>query len=84
MARVAGRELTIVGSHGFSSVNDDSEVSALEHILSLVKRRKLQPKLLVDKEVSLKEGVQELMNMNKSSPIGMVMITKFRDNISKM
>ncbi|KAL7513405.1 hypothetical protein ACHAXN_010452 [Cyclotella atomus] len=84
MARVAGRELTIIGSHGFSSVNDDREVSALDHILDLVKQGKLQPNLLVDREVSLKEGVQELMNMNKSSPIGMVMITTFRDSISKL
>jgi alcohol dehydrogenase len=84
MARVAGREITIIGSHGFSSVNDDREVSALDHILDLVKQGKLQPNLLVDREVSLKEGVQELMNMNKSSPIGMVMITTFRDSISKM
>jgi alcohol dehydrogenase len=80
MTRVAGREITIVGSHGFSSVDDNSGVSALDNILQLVQSGKLQPKKLVDREVSLEEGVEELMNMNKSSPIGIVMITKFRNN----
>lgn len=82
MTRIAGREITIVGSHGFSSVDDMSGISALDHILELVKAGKLQPKKLVDREVSLEEGVQELMNMNKGSPIGIVMITNFQHNIN--
>ncbi|KAL3786106.1 hypothetical protein HJC23_003223 [Cyclotella cryptica] len=82
MSRVAGREITIVGSHGFSSVEDSSGLSALDHILELVKKGKLHPSKLVDREVSLEEGVQELMNMNKTSPLGIVMITHFRDGIN--
>lgn len=82
MSRVAGRELTIIGSHGFSSVEDSSGISALDHILELVKTGKLQPNKLVEREVSLEEGVQELMNMNKGSPVGIVVITKFRDSIN--
>lgn len=81
MSRVAGREITIVGSHGFSSVEDSSGLSTLDHILELVKTGKLHPGKLVDREVSLEEGVQELMNMNKTSPLGIVMITNFRDGI---
>ncbi|KAL7484873.1 hypothetical protein ACHAW6_010485 [Cyclotella cf. meneghiniana] len=82
MSRVAGREISIVGSHGFSSVEDSSGISALDHILELVKTGKLRPKMLVDREVSLEEGVQELMNMNKTSPLGIVMITNFRAGIN--
>ena len=81
MSRVAGRELTIIGSHGFSSVDDSSGVSAMNQILELVKSGKLQPSKLVDREVTLEEGVQELMNMNKKSPVGIVVVTKFRDSI---
>ncbi len=81
MSQVAGREITIVGSHGFSSVEDSSGLSTLDHILELVKTGKLHPGKLVDREVSLEEGVQELMNMNKTSPLGIVMITNFRDDI---
>mmetsp|Transcript_12728 Transcript_12728/g.26711 ORF Transcript_12728/g.26711 Transcript_12728/m.26711 type:complete len:434 (-) Transcript_12728:91-1392(-) len=77
MARVAGREITVVGSHGFSSVEDDSGVSALDAILELVKCGKLEPAKLVDREVTLEEGVQALMDMDKGSPLGMVMITDF-------
>mmetsp|Transcript_5423 Transcript_5423/g.12004 ORF Transcript_5423/g.12004 Transcript_5423/m.12004 type:complete len:389 (+) Transcript_5423:215-1381(+) len=77
MARVAGREIEIVGSHGFSSVADDTGVSALDHILELVETGRLQPRKLVEREVSLAEGIEVLMNMNTSSPRGIVMITDF-------
>ena len=77
MARVAGREIIIAGSHGFSSVEDNSGVSALDHILELVACGKLQPRKLVDREVTLEEGVKALMDMDTVSPLGMVMITKF-------
>ena len=51
-------------------------------VKKLVKTGKLHPKKLVDREVSLEEGVQELMNMNKTSPLGIVMITNFRNGIN--
>jgi len=62
-------------------VDDSSGVSAMNQILELVKSGKLQPSKLVDREVTLEEGVQELMNMNKKSPVGIVVVTKFRDSI---
>ncbi|KAL7473888.1 hypothetical protein ACHAXS_014382 [Conticribra weissflogii] len=77
MARIAGREITVVGSHGFSSVEDESGVSALDAILELVACGKLEPAKLVEREVTLEEGVQALMDMDKGSPLGMVMITDF-------
>lgn len=82
MARIAGREITVVGSHGFSAAEDGEGFSALDHILHLVETGKLQPKQLIEKEVSLEEGVRELMNMNKSSPTGMVMITDFTSSLN--
>ena len=82
MARIAGQEITIVGSHGFSSVEDSSGVSALDHILELVESGKLQPKKLVDREVTLEEGVKTLMDMDTRSPLGMVMITNFMEKTS--
>jgi len=73
MGVVAGKELEIVGSHGCAG-ND------MPAILSLVKNKKLDPKKLIEREVTLEEGAQTLMSMDNGSPIGMVMITQF-DNV---
>jgi len=72
MGLVTGREIEIVGSHGFDGAND------MQTILNLVSAGLLQPSKLVEKEVSLQEGVQILQNMSTTSPVGVVMITKFR------
>jgi alcohol dehydrogenase len=71
MGRVVGWEIEIVGSHGFDAVND------MQNILELVSLGKLQPKLLVQQEVSLEIGVKALMDMDYDSPLGITMITKF-------
>lgn len=73
MARVAGKEIEIVGSHGF-----DAQV--LPELLELVGRHgsKLDPCQLVHSQVSLEEGCAALERMDRQSPLGIVMITSFR------
>lgn len=69
MAMVAGRELEIVGSHGCAA-------ECMPEILSLVQSGRLYPKKLIEREVTLDEGIHALMNMSHSSPVGMVVITQ--------
>ena len=73
MGSVVGKELEIVGSHGFAA-------SELPDLLNLVQSGKLQVKKLIEKEVSLKEGVEALMAMDRESPLGMTVITRFDDS----
>jgi alcohol dehydrogenase len=73
MGTVAGRELEIVGSHGFSATD-------LPDILSLVESGILPVKKLVGKEVTLEQGSKLLMAMNSQSPLGMAVITRFDDS----
>mmetsp|Transcript_97206 Transcript_97206/g.197436 ORF Transcript_97206/g.197436 Transcript_97206/m.197436 type:complete len:381 (+) Transcript_97206:151-1293(+) len=73
MGAVAGKELELVGSHGFAA-------SDLPNLLDFVQSGKLQVKQLVEKEVSLREGVGTLMAMDKCSPLGIIVITRFDDN----
>mmetsp|Transcript_27 Transcript_27/g.41 ORF Transcript_27/g.41 Transcript_27/m.41 type:complete len:379 (+) Transcript_27:265-1401(+) len=70
MGVVAGRELEIVGSHGFSATD-------LPDLLSYVESGKLQVRKLVEKEVNLQEGVEALMAMDSHSPLGITVITRF-------
>jgi alcohol dehydrogenase len=77
MGMVAGRELELVGSHGFSAQN-------LPDLLNLVKTGKLKVKKLVENEVTLEEGAKALMDMDSHSPLGMTIITKFQHCMSKM
>lgn len=72
MGMVAGKELEIVGSHG-------CDARDMPKILSLVASGKLDPKQLIEREVSLEQGAKALMEMDNGSPIGMVMITQFTD-----
>jgi threonine dehydrogenase-like Zn-dependent dehydrogenase len=69
MALVAGKEITIVGSHGF-------DVDVLPDLLELIAVG-VDPCLLVDSEVTLEQGCHALEDMDRKSPLGMVMITKF-------
>jgi alcohol dehydrogenase len=77
MGRVVGWEIEIVGSHGFDAVND------MENIIQLVSLGKLQPKLLVQQEVSLEIGIKALMDMDYDSPLGVTMITEFNEGSSE-
>ena len=70
MARVAGRELEIVGSHGLAA-------SDMPAILSLVAAGKLDPSRLVERECSLEEGAQAIEDMDGASPLGMTIVTRF-------
>jgi alcohol dehydrogenase len=74
MGLVAGRELELVGSHGFAAVD-------LPVLLDMVATAKLDPLQLVERSVSLQEGAQVLMDMDKKSPLGMTMITDFGASI---
>jgi len=67
MGLVAGRELEIIGSHGFAA--DD-----LPDLLQLVANGKLDPGRLVGQIVSLEEGAQALQDMDNGSPLGMTII----------
>ena len=69
MTRVAGKEITIIGSHGF-----DAQV--LPDLLDLIALG-VDPCQLVHSEVTLEQGCEALENMDYGSPLGMVMITQF-------
>jgi len=73
MARVAGKEITIIGSHGF-------DVQVLPELLDLIATG-VDPCQLVHSEVTLEQGCQALEAMDRESPLGMVMITKFNSSI---
>jgi alcohol dehydrogenase len=69
MAMVAGRELELVGSHGFAA-------SDLPDLLQLVATGRLDPALLIEREVDLAEGCRVIENMDRRSPLGITMITE--------
>ena len=70
MGLLAGRELQLIGSHGFAA--DD-----LPLLLDMVSSGKLDPLQLVEKTVTLQEGAKTLESMDKTSPTGMTIITDF-------
>ncbi len=72
MGMVAGKELEIKGSHG-------ADARDILKILELVEVGKLDPKKLIEREVTLEQGIKALMEMDNKSPIGMLMITQFTD-----
>ena len=76
MGRVAGRELEIIGSHGIAATD-------MPKILSLVISKKLNPRSLIEKEVTLEEGMGALVKMDQMSPLGITLITSFKDEKSK-
>ncbi|GKZ01394.1 hypothetical protein MPSEU_001090200 [Mayamaea pseudoterrestris] len=80
MGLVVGREIEIVGSHGASA-------DTVGELLQLVASGKLDPSRVVERQVSLEEGIQVLQSMDKASPLGMTMITSFtceRSNTSRL
>jgi len=70
MDLVAGREIEIVGSHGFAA-------SDLPDLLEMVASRKLDPGQLIEREVTLEEGAQAIEDMDHGSPLGITMVTVF-------
>lgn len=72
MGSVAGKEIEIVGSHGFAAMD-------MPQILEMVRTKVLQPKKLVQKEVTLREGAKAIQDMDFGSPLGITMVTKFHE-----
>ncbi|CAJ1382538.1 unnamed protein product [Effrenium voratum] len=72
MARVANQEIEIIGSHGLAARD-------MPQLLSMVAAGKLLPEKLVLREVSLEEGAQAIEAMEKGSPLGITMITRFKE-----
>ena len=70
MARVAGWELEIVGSHGCAAADFPA-------ILELVRRGVLRPEQLVEREVGLAEGAAAIEAMDGGSPLGITVVTDF-------
>eukprot|EP00928_Gymnodinium_smaydae_P053170 TRINITY_DN37220_c0_g1_i1.p1 TRINITY_DN37220_c0_g1~~TRINITY_DN37220_c0_g1_i1.p1 ORF type:complete len:354 (-),score=54.81 TRINITY_DN37220_c0_g1_i1:349-1410(-) len=70
MARVAGWELEILGSHGCDAAD-------FPDILAMVEKGTLQPEKLVEKEITLAEGAKAIMDMDGGSPLGMLIVTDF-------
>ncbi len=56
----------------------------LPGLLLLVRDGKLNVKKLIDREVSLEEGAQALMDMDKKSPTGMIMVTRFGETSCRL
>lgn len=77
MGLVAGRELELVGSHGASA-------ETVKQVLQLVAEKKLDPSLIVERQVTLEEGVRVLQEMDRTSPLGITMITKFVEDKSRL
>ena len=70
MARVAGWELEIFGSHGLASHD-------LPAILDLVSDGRLRPEATVERRVTLHEGCDAIMKMDHASPLGVTMVMDF-------
>lgn len=70
MARVANREVEVLGSHGLAA--DD-----MPAILAMVASGKLQVRQLIERECSLAEGCKALEAMDTGSPLGITVVTRF-------
>ena len=67
MARVIGWELEILGSHGMAAID-------YPRMLEMVASGKLQPQKLIEREVSLVVGANELSQMENSPSAGITII----------
>ncbi len=70
MAKVIGKELEILGSHGMQAHRYGA-------MLDMISSGKLDPKRLVGDKISLEEAPAALMNMDKFQSVGATVITKF-------
>lgn len=70
MARVANREIDIVGSHGLDAAD-------MPAVLDLVASGKLPVRKLIERECSLSEGAAAIEAMDHGSPTGILVITDF-------
>ena len=70
MAKVIGKELEILGSHGMQAHRYGA-------MLDMISSGKLDPARLVGDKISLDEAPETLMNMDKFQSVGATVITKF-------
>ena len=70
MNMIAGKEIELIGSHGFAATD-------LSVLLDMVSRNVIDPSLLIEREVTLAEGAQAIEDMDHSSPLGIIVVTKF-------
>jgi alcohol dehydrogenase len=70
MAKVIGKELEILGSHGMQAHRYGA-------MLEMIRMGKLDPARLVGKEISLAEAPAALMAMDKFQNVGATVITRF-------
>lgn len=70
MAKVIGKELEILGSHGMQAHRYGA-------MLDMIGSGKLDPARLVGDKISLDEAPEALMNMDKFQSVGATVITKF-------
>ena len=71
MGLVAGREIEIIGSHGFAA--DDLDV-----LLHWIETRRFDTARMIHQRVSLVEGAMALESMDTGSPLGITMITEMK------
>jgi alcohol dehydrogenase len=70
MDKVIAKELEILGSHGMQAYKYPA-------MLAMIQAGKLSPQKLVRKRISLEESLDELVNMDSFSVIGVTIIDKF-------
>ena len=70
MAQVIGHELEIYGSHGMQAWRYDA-------ILAMMETGRIAPGKLIGRRISLDEGIDALVTMDRSDAIGMSVITRF-------
>ncbi|HLK28440.1 MAG TPA: zinc-dependent alcohol dehydrogenase family protein [Puia sp.] len=70
MDKVIANELEIYGSHGMQAYN-------YVLMLEMIKNDKLFPQKLIGRNISLRDAVLELPDMNKFQGVGITMINKF-------
>lgn len=70
MAKVIGKELEILGSHGMQAHRYGA-------MLDMISSGKLDPARLVGDKISLDDAPEALMNMDKFQSVGATVITKF-------
>jgi alcohol dehydrogenase len=67
---VVANELEILGSHGM-------QAHKYPEMLEMIRAGKLQPEKLIGKTISLDESLEELVNMNNFSGVGVTVIDRF-------
>ncbi|MES2951558.1 MAG: zinc-dependent alcohol dehydrogenase family protein [Pseudomonadota bacterium] len=70
MAKVIAHELEILGSHGMQAHRYGA-------MLAMIHSGKLAPEKLIGKTISLEQSINELMNMDRFSAVGVTVVTEF-------